>query len=332
MWYKGVMAQTTRPLIRRGLPGVPPYRVVFPDCTQYMASFHDDGLRALVPELEIDIAQPSAAAFVARLADAVAVMHFGTRITARMLEQCPNLRIIVFLGTGVGSWVDLAAAAERSIRVRRVLGYADRTVAEHALALILGIGRNLSYMDRELRAGRWCTKARFETAGKRLGIVGVGGIGGALAALATPLGLEVVGWNRSPVPADVPCRMLPLDEVIASSDIVSLHLALNDETRGIINRRRIGLLKPGAVLINTARGGLIDEAALLERLQHGDILAGLDVFADEPLAPEHPITHLDNVTLTAHAGWMSPEAGRRLFRLGLEAMREELDRLDDTQA
>lgn len=332
MWYKSVMARTTRPLAHHRPPGIPPYRVVFPDCTQYMASFHDGELRALVPEIEIDIAQPSTAAFVARLADAVGVMHFGTRITAHMLEECPKLRIIVFLGTGVGSWVDLAAAEVRGIRVRRVLGYADRTVAEHALALILGLGRNLAYMDRELRAGRWRTEARFETAGKRLGIIGVGGIGRALATLAAPLGLDVVGWNRSPVPADVPCRVLPLDEVIASADVVSLHLALNDETRGIIDRRRIGLLKPGAVLINTARGGLLDEAALLERLRHGDILAGLDVFADEPLAPDHPIVHLDNVIMTAHAGWMSPEAGRRLFRFGLEAMREELDRLYDKHA
>jgi D-3-phosphoglycerate dehydrogenase / 2-oxoglutarate reductase len=307
-------------------------RIVFPDCTQYMASFYDSELRALVPELAVDIAQPSAEAFVARLADAVAVMHFGTRITARMLDACPKLRIIVFLGTGVGSWVDLPAAEARGLRVRRVLGYADRTVAEHALALILGLGRNLAYMDRELRAGHWRTEARFETAGKRLGIIGLGGIGRALAQLAAPLGFEVVAWNRSPVPADVPCRILPLDEVITSADIVSLHLGLNDQTRGIIDRRRIGLLKPGAVLINTARGGLLDQAALLERLQHGDILAGLDVFAEEPLAPEHPIVHLDNVILTAHAGWMSPEAGRRLFRLGLQAMREELDQLDDDAA
>lgn len=234
----------------------------------------------------------------------------------------------MFLGTGVGSWVDLAAAAARGIRVRRVLGYADRTVAEHALALILGVGRNLAYMDREIRAGHWRTQARFETAGKRLGIIGLGGIGRALATLAAPLGLDVVGWNCSPVPPGIPCRILPLNEVIARADIVSLHLALNDETRGIINRRRIGLLKPGAVLINTARGGLVDQEALLERLRQGDILAGLDVFADEPLAPGHPLVQLDNVILTAHAGWMSPEAGRRLFRLGLEAMREELGQLD----
>jgi D-3-phosphoglycerate dehydrogenase / 2-oxoglutarate reductase len=302
-------------------------RVVFPDCSQYMADVYDDALRALVPTLEVDVAHPSAEAFVARAADAVAVMHFATRITARMMQACPGLRIIVFLGTGVTSWVDLAAAAERGIRVRRVLGYADRTVAEHVLALIFGLARNVAFMDRDIRAGSWRTEARFEIAGKRLGIIGLGGVGRAVAALAAPLGVDVVGWNRSPVPPGVPCRMLPLDEVLASADIVSLHLGLNDETRGIIDRRRIQLLKPGAALINTARGGLVDEAALLERLRRGEILAGLDVFAEEPLPPGHPLTHCDNAILTAHAGWMGPTAARALFRLGLEAMRDELARL-----
>ena len=303
-------------------------RVIFPDCTQYMAALYDNDLRALVPELEIDIAGPSPEAFSVRIADAVAVMHFGTRITAEMMATCLHLRIIVFLGSGVGSWVDLGAAAERDIIVRRVVGYADRTVAEHALALIVCLGRNVASMDRAIRIGHWRTEARFEITGKRLGIIGIGGIGRALATLAAPLGLDVVGWNRSPIPAEVACRILPLDEVIATADIVSIHLALNDETRGIIDRRRIGLMKPGAVLINTARAGLLDEAALLERLQEGDILAGLDVFSEEPLRPMHPLTRYDNVILTAHAGWMSAAAARRLFRLGLEAMRDELGRLE----
>jgi D-3-phosphoglycerate dehydrogenase / 2-oxoglutarate reductase len=307
-------------------------RVVFPDCTPYVASFYDRELRELVPQVEIDIAQPTAEAFVARIADAAAVLHFGTRITAQMLENCPMLRLIIFLGTGVGSWVDLEAAAAHGIRVRRVVGYADRTVAEHAFALMLGLARNLVNMDRDIRIGRWRTETRFEITGKRLGIVGLGGIGRALAALAVPLGMDVVGWNRSTVSACVPCQLLPLDQVIATADIVSLHLALNDETRRIIDRRRIGLLKPGAILVNTARGGLVDETALLDRLKQGDILAGLDVFADEPLALAHPLTRLDNVILTAHAGWMSPEAVRRLLRLGLETLRDELRSWDKVVA
>ncbi|MBI3709247.1 MAG: 3-phosphoglycerate dehydrogenase, partial [Proteobacteria bacterium] len=135
-------------------------------------------------------------------------------------------------------------------------------------------------------------------------------------------------WNRGPVPAEIPCRMLALDDVLARADIVSLHLGLDDETRGFLDRRRLGMLKRGAVVINTARGPLIDEAALVALLQSGHIAAaGLDVFQQEPLPIDHPLMRLENVTLTAHAAWKSPEAGRRLLRLGLEAMREEIARL-----
>jgi D-3-phosphoglycerate dehydrogenase len=125
---------------------------------------------------------------------------------------------------------------------------------------------------------------------------------------------------------------MPLDELLSGADIVSLHLALSDETRGIIDRRRIALLKPGALLINTARGGLVDETALVERLASGEIAAALDVYAEEPLAPGHPLTRLDNVTLSAHAGWMTPEAARRLMRIGFTTMRDEIARLGGLEA
>ncbi len=278
----------------------------------------------MVPQLEVEVARPTEEEFAARLAGCRGAMHFRTRITAAMLARCPELRFIVFLGTGLGSWIDLAAAEARGIRIRRVLGYADRAVAEHALALIFAAARNLAWMDRALRGGAWSAPAGIELAGKRLGLIGLGGIGRALASMASAIGLEVVGWNRRPVPPEIPCRMLPLDEVLASAEIVSLHLALDDETRGIVDRRRLALLRPGAILVNTARGGLMDETALVERLARGDIAAALDVFAEEPLPAASSLRRLDNVTLTAHAAWATPEATRRLLRLGLAAMRDEI--------
>jgi len=302
-------------------------RIAFPDCSPYMAAQCDPATRAVLPELELAVASPTAAEFVAGAQGCAGLLHFGTRLTAEMLQALPDLRVIVFLGTGVGSWVDLAAAAARGIVVRRVVGYGDRAVAEHALALIMASARRLALMDRRLRDGVWRCEPGFELEGRRLGLVGLGGIGRALARIGAALGCEVVGWNRSAVPPDIPCRMLPLDEVVATADVLSLHLVLTDETRGIIDRRRIALLKPGALVVNTARGGLIDQAALVERLEAGDIAAGLDVFAEEPLAADHRLTRLDNVTISAHAGWMTPEAARRLFRLGFATMREEIDRL-----
>jgi D-3-phosphoglycerate dehydrogenase / 2-oxoglutarate reductase len=303
-------------------------RVVFADCTPYMAQFLDAAALAMVPALELRIAKPSPEELLEAISDATAVVHFQTRLPASILAACPRLRIIVFLGTGVSSWVDLAAAEARGIAVRRVLGYADRTVAEHALALILASTRRLVAMDGAIRRGTWRSDALFELAGKTLGLVGLGGIGRELARMGAALGLRVIGWNRSPVAADLPCEMMELDDVLRSADIVSLHLGLNDETRGIVDRRRLALMKPGAVFVNTARGALVDQAALVALLRDGRIAAaGLDVFAEEPLPRDHELTRLQNVVLSAHAAWMSPEAGRRLVRLGLEALRDELAKL-----
>jgi D-3-phosphoglycerate dehydrogenase len=303
-------------------------RIVFPDCTPYMAQFYDDAMRALVPGLELEIGNPTPEQLVKRLEGCDGAIHYSAKFTEPVLAACPRLRVIAYLGTGVSSKVDLEAAKRRGIVVRRVLNYGDRTLAEHTLALIFATVRRIAAMDREIRAGIWRDDALYELEGKTLGLIGLGGIGRMVAKLGTALGLDVIGWNRSPVPAEVPCRMMALDDVLARADIVSLHLGLDDATRGFLDRRRLAMLKRGAVVINTARGPLIDESALVEKLQSGHIAAaGLDVFQQEPLPIDHPLMRLENVTLTAHAAWKSPEAGRRLLRLGLEAMREEVARL-----
>jgi D-3-phosphoglycerate dehydrogenase len=157
-----------------------------------------------------------------------------------------------------------------------------------------------------------------------LGVVGTGGIGKTMVRLGAGLGMNVIAANRSGVPDDLPCREVELDTLLAEADVVSLHLVLNEGTRGMIDRRRIGLMRPSAILINTARGAILDEAALVDALREGRIAhAGLDVFADEPLPADHPLTALDNVTLTAHAAFMTREASERLLRMALELLVEE---------
>ncbi|MGQ0663640.1 MAG: 2-hydroxyacid dehydrogenase [Pseudomonadota bacterium] len=299
-------------------------RIIFPDCTPYMAGFYDAEMRALLPGLDLRVARPDPEELIRNLQGQDGVLHFQSKLTAPILAACPSLRVIVFLGTGVGSWVDLDAARRRGIAVRRVAGYGDRTVAEHAIALVFAAARKIAAMDRELRAGVWRADALYELEGKTLGVVGLGGCGREVARMGAALGFKVIGWNRGPVPHDLPCKSMELDAVLAKADIVSLHLGLNEETAGIIDRRRLSLLKPGAIFINTARGGLVDEAALVALLEDGRIAAGLDVFREEPLPAGHPLTRLANVTLSAHSAWMSPEAGRRLLRLGLETMCEEV--------
>jgi D-3-phosphoglycerate dehydrogenase len=179
-------------------------------------------------------------------------------------------------------------------------------------------------MDRAIRRGHWETLNGIELAGKVLGVVGTGGIGKAMVRLGAGLGMRVIAWNRSGVPGDLPCEAVELDALLGWADVVSLHLSLNEGSRGMIDRRRIGLMRPGAILINTARGAILDEQALVDALREGRIgHAGLDVFADEPLLENHPLTGLDNVTLTAHAAFMTREASVRLLRIALELLAEE---------
>ena len=203
-------------------------------------------------------------------------------------------------------------------------GYGDQSVAEHAVALMFAAGRQIASMDRAIRRGHWETLNGIELAGKIFGVVGTGGIGKAMVRLGAGLGMRVIAWNRSGVTGDLPCEAVELDALLGRADVVSLHLSLNEGSRGMIDRRRIGLMQPGAILINTARGAILDEQALIDALAGGRIgHAGLDVFADEPLWADHPLARLDNVTLTAHAAFTTREASVRLLRMAIELLAEE---------
>lgn len=295
---------------------------VFADASPLMAALcQEEAARRLLPELVVHTG-PATTDLTARLAGGEALMIFQTRLTAGMLEACPSLRRVVVLSTAPEGWVDMAAAQGRGIAVQGVKAYGDRTVAEHALALLLACTRGIVRMDRAVRAGHWQLEPWGELAGKTLAVIGLGGAGRAMAGLADALGMRVVGWNRSAVPATVQCRLLPLDQALAEADIVSLHLALNDATRGLIDARRLALLRPGAILVNTARGALVEHAALVAALRSGHLAAaGLDVFAAEPLPPDDPLRSLESVVLTPHAAWLSPEAARRLLHQGLTLLK-----------
>lgn len=296
----------------------------FIDCPAFLFDLIDADLRARAPALDISVGSPDRAAVAAMLADSRALLVDHTEIDAGLIAGAPALRSIVFLGTGASSYIDLAAAEKHGVAVRTIKGYGDRSVAEHAIALLFAACRQVAAMDRAMRAGGWETLGGVELAGKTLGVIGAGGIGRETVRLGAALGMNVLAWSRSGVPADLPCEARPLDDVLAAADAVSLHLALTAGTAGILDARRLGLMRPGAILVNTARGGLIDEAALVaalcaRRLAH----AALDVFAAEPPAPDSPLRRLDNVTLTGHAGFMTREASLRLLRAGFDLLREE---------
>jgi D-3-phosphoglycerate dehydrogenase / 2-oxoglutarate reductase len=239
-----------------------------------------------------------------------------------LVAQCPALRHVVFLGTGASSYMDVPALNGLGVTVHTIKGYGDIAVAEHTIALMFACARGLARMDRGVRTGHWSPLEGVQLHGKTLGIVGLGGIGREVSRIARGIGMEVISWNRTPRP-DAGVPLVDLDTLLARADVVSLSLALNDETRGIIDAARIARMKRGVILINTARGALIDEAALIEGIKSGQIgSAGLDVFHAEPLAKDHPLAQIDNVTLSSHAAFRTLEASMTLMRRAIDIVRK----------
>jgi D-3-phosphoglycerate dehydrogenase len=205
--------------------------------------------------------------------------------------------------------------------VHIIKGYGDTAVAEHTIALIWAAARDIARMDREVRGGTWTPHEGVQLLGKTLGVIGLGGIGREVARIGAGMGMTVIGWNRSKH-ADIKVPLVDIETLLAQSDVVSMNLTLGDETRGFLSAERIARMKPGVIFVNTARGALADEAALIAALKRGHIRhAGLDVFHAEPLKPEHPLAQLENVTLTAHAAFRTLEASQTLLRRAIDIVK-----------
>lgn len=262
---------------------------------------------------------PAAAADIPKLIEGYdTVINDASYFNEDTLRQCKGLKHIVFLGTGAASFVDLAAAAKLGIKVSSISGYGDTTVAEHAMGLVFAAARHIATMHALVRDGGWRPMQGMELRGKTLGIVGLGGIGREMARIASGIGLKVVAWNRSPRP-DASVPMVGIDALLAASDIVSLHLGLNDGTRGFLDRAKLQKAKRGVIIVNTARAGVVDERALIDLLKSGHVgHYATDVFAQEPVAPDEPLLKLANVTLTAHAGYNTPEAAMTMYRRAID--------------
>ncbi|MBB5368832.1 MULTISPECIES: D-2-hydroxyacid dehydrogenase [unclassified Janthinobacterium] len=258
---------------------------------------------------------------VERLQDATIAISNKVPLRAAELAQLPKLKMIAVAATGTDI-IDLAACRERGIIVANIRDYARATVPEHTMALMLALRRQLIAYRADVEAGLWQASERFclfghpirDLAGSRLGLLGYGALGKSVAHLARAFGMEVAVHNRSPInEADV--LEVSKEELLATSDILSLHLPLTDKTRNIIGALELASMKPTALLINTARGGLVDEAALAHALQTGVIAgAGFDVLSKEPPPPDNVLLNLrlPNFILTPHTAWASGEAMQKL--------------------
>ena len=246
------------------------------------------------------------------------VLNDHTQMPTETMQHCTGLRHVIFLGTGARSYMNPEELARLGITVHIIKGYGDTAVAEHSIALMWAATRGLARMDRGMREGNWLRTEGIELTGKTLGLIGYGGIGAEVARIAHGSGMRVLAWNRTPRQSDW-ARFADLDTVLAESHVVSIHLLLNDETRGFLNAKRIARIRPGAVLVNTARAAVIDEDAMIAALESGALRhAALDVFHTEPLPPGHGLTRLENVTLSAHSAFRTPEASQNLLRRALD--------------
>lgn len=249
-------------------------------------------------------------------ADAAINVRAYTQFDEALFAALPKLRHVAIFGVGTDNF-DLDAATRYGVLISNCPGENARSVAEHAIALMFAVARTIPAYDRDVRAGLWRHYDGVELEGKTLGVLGLGSIGRHVARMAAGLGMNVVAWSPTRDEARAAAlgvTQLELGGVLRQADVLQVCVALSERTRGLIGARQFSLMKPGAILVNTARAPIVDEAALIEALRSGRLRgAGLDVFAPEPLAPDSPLRELENLVLTPHAGWVTDDARRRLL-------------------
>ena len=298
-------------------------RAIFVDAGEGLAGVMKKLLKATDIPVTINV-QPDVTPeqLPALLAGHQIVIIDHTALPTAIAKQCPELKHVVFLGTGARSYMNPEELkAECGIEVHIIKGYGDTAVAEMAFALMWASAKGLARMDGGMRAGNWLRTDGMQLTGKTLGLLGFGGIAAEMARLSLGAGMKVIAWNRSPK-SFAGVDFVDLDTLLAQSDVLSVHLLLNDETRGFLSAERLAQMKPGAVLINTARGAVVDEDAMVAALRSGALRhAGLDVFNVEPLPADHALTRLENVTLAAHSAFRTPEASDNLIEASLNHCR-----------
>ncbi|MBT0962090.1 D-2-hydroxyacid dehydrogenase [Denitromonas iodatirespirans] len=288
-------------------------RIVFLERGSVAADFP----RPAQPHTWVDFPYTSPADIVPRLRGAQVAVINKLRLDAAVLAQLPELRMIALAATGSDN-IDLAACRARGLVVSNVRGYAETSVPEHVIGLMLALSRQLIAYHRDVGAGRWPTSRHFcfldhpmrDLRGATLGLVGQGSLGQGVARLAEAFGMRIL-WSERPAAAQVRPGRVSFEQMLREADVVSLHCPLNADTRGMIDAAALQAMKPQAFLINTARGALVDEAALAEALRRGDIAgAAIDVLSVEPPPADHPLLAADipNLILTPHVAWASAEA------------------------
>ncbi len=295
--------------------------IIYPDADEgddeLLAGYRRDSLEK-IGKFEIFYGPPEGyAEYLERTHNANALM-IGWSLPVDVMREIKKLELISFSGIGAGNFIDLPAAAKQGVTVCNCPGYADNTVAEHTLALLLAAARHVPRLHTSLQNDHWNQSIEAtELHGKTLGLIGFGGIAQRVCEFAKALGMQIKVWTRNPGAkraAKHGIEFLKLDELLNTSDILSLHIALSEETENMLSAKQFATMKEGVILINTARGELINDEALVDALHSGKVkTAALDVFRTEPLPADHPFTKLDNVILSPHVAYNTPEARDKLY-------------------
>ena len=251
--------------------------------------------------------------------DILCLMRERMAFPRQLVERLPNLKFVCLTGRRAGS-LDSKALAERGIPVSHTgAGNGTASTVELTWGLILAAARNLAKAERNMRSGKWHQEvpAGMALGGKRLGLIGAGGIGAKVGAVGKAFGMEVVAWSQNLTPekaAAAGVRCMAKDELLSTSDVITIHMVLSERTKNLLGRKDLEKIKPGGILVNTSRGPIVDEAALLAWLKSGAGHAALDVFEREPLPADHPLRRLENVTLSPHLGYVNEENYRTFHR------------------
>ena len=284
----------------------------FIDCTPEMAELFASGAAEAPEGVRIHQGDPDADAILSMAQQVEVLMVEHTVIPDVVFAQAPGLRAIVFMGTGASTYVSATVAQSHGVSVLTTPGYGSVAVAEHAFALMLAGARRIARMDRDIRRGHWRPQGGLQLAGRKVAVLGMGGIGQAFAERCDAFGMTVAGWNRSPLDHFLYCA--DLEQALRGAEVVSLHLTLNDQTHGFLSAARLMLPNRGFLLVNTARSQLVDPHALIDMLNSGHIgHLATDVFDAEPIPPDDPLLLCDNATLTAHAAYMTRDAYLELW-------------------
>jgi len=262
--------------------------------------------------------------FIQRMKEAEVVVNVRaySKFTEEVFKSCSSLKLLSVLGTGIDQ-IDLEAASKYNVLVTNTPGFAAVAVAEHALTLMLSVARQISLIDKEVKEGKWPRGLMTQLYGKTLGIIGLGAIGGQLARISKGIGMKVISWDTfqpsKERAKEFGVEFVSLEDLLKEANVISIHLRLSSQTQNLIRRKEFSLMKTTAIIINTARGAIINREALLDALTSGKISgAGLDVFDKEPLPADDPLLKLNNIVLSPHNAGMTPETIEKGAQIALD--------------